>query len=307
MSFKILIFGSGFIGTNLISQLLQYGHRVTVIDRGSKPLDLPEQVIWYSKDFFSIINFSDYLSDVDIVYHLFSSSIPADSIVHHSQESNRDIQLTLKILDSCVANNVSRFVFASSSSVYGIQDSCPISEVAGTWPISPHGIQKLTIERYLWLYKHLHCIDIRIARISHPYGPGQSIEGRQGIVAILIGSLLNKKPFRLSCSLDVIRDFIYIDDLSRGLSLYGLFDSAPSVLNLGSGIGRSIGDVIVSLETLSKSSIVVEHLDARASDIPVSILDISLAQRSIGFKPYYSFMQGLSATYTFALNLHTNF
>lgn len=302
MCYRILILGSGFIGSSLVSKFLKQGHIVSVIDRGHKPLNLPKEVTWHSKDLSSIDDFSEYLIGIDIVYHLFSSSVPADSSSHLLYGLNNDLQLTLKILDSTVSSKVGRFVFASSSSVYGIQQLCPISEHSDCWPISSHGVQKLTIERYLWLYKHLYGLDVRIARISNPYGPGQSSDGRQGIIAILIGSLINSKSFNLSCSLDVIRDFIYIDDLIQGLYLYGISDTAPSVLNLGSGIGTSISSLVDSLESVAQTKVIIKNVGFRSVDIPVSVLDVSLALSSLSFHPAISLTEGLSLTYSSSMN-----
>ena len=102
----------------------------------------------------------------------------------------------------------------------------PIAETAVTDPISSHGIQKLAIEKYLLLHRFHRGLDVRIARLSNPFGPGQRLYGRQGFVALTIGHLLKDEPILLRDGGRPVRDFLYIDDVTEALDRLASQDSA---------------------------------------------------------------------------------
>jgi UDP-glucose 4-epimerase len=172
----------------------------------------------------------------------------------------------------------------------------PISESAETNPISSHGIQKLTIEKYLLLYQFLYDIDIRIIRLSNPYGPGQSLSGRQGFIAIVIGHMIKNELVLLRESGRPIRDFIYIDDVSRALALAGIVENCPSILNIGSGKGYSLKRVVDLLKEITGNHILTVPGELRKADIAESVLDISQAKRALDFEPQFSIYDGLVQT-----------
>jgi UDP-glucose 4-epimerase len=187
-------------------------------------------------------------------------------------------------------------VFASSSSVYGLQTKMPITEAAVTDPISSHGIQKLAIEKYLLLHRFHRGLDVRIARLSNPFGPGQRLYGRQGFIALTIGHLLKHEPILLREDGRPIRDFIYIDDVTEALDRLAQQHDAPSVVNIGSGIGHSLREVLVVMEEAMRRSIAATPGEARRADIPVSILDVTLAAQGIGFRAQTHLRSGLLRT-----------
>ncbi|HEY8096834.1 MAG TPA: NAD-dependent epimerase/dehydratase family protein, partial [Methylobacter sp.] len=236
------------------------------------------------------------LSGVDVAFHLISSTVPGDDTVDSIKELSDNIFSTLAFLDMCRSCHVKRVVFVSSSSVYGLQVETPIPESALTNPISSHGIQKLTIEKYLLLHQFLYGIDVRIVRLSNPYGPGQNLFGRQGFIALAIGHLTKNEPILLRDSGRPIRDFIYIDDVSRALALAGIAEHAPSILNIGSGIGYSIRQVVDLLEDLIGKTVATVSGEMRKVDIPISVLDVSMASDSLGFEPMSSLREGMIKT-----------
>jgi len=202
----------------------------------------------------------------------------------------------LRFIEMCITVGTSRIIFVSSSSVYGIQEHTPIPESAATDPISSHGIHKLTIEKYLLLARLEHNIDIRIVRLANPFGPGQDLHGRQGFVAIAIGKILSGQPVLLRAGGAPVRDFIFIDDVARALALVGRVSSVPPVMNLGTGVGHSLGAVVRALEELLGHTIAFVDGPLRRADIPTSVLDVRLLSGSIGFVPSKPLVEGLDAT-----------
>ncbi len=288
--------GAGFIGKNLTHWLIAQGHRVNVLDRNICPKEFLGKTQWTTGEFANSDNLRKTLDGVEIAFHLVSSSVPGDGAIELVKGLSDNILSAIAFLDMCKVCNVKRVIFVSSSSVYGLQTKIPIAESAATNPISAHGIEKLTIEKYLLLYKFLHGIDVKIVRLSNPYGTGQNLLGRQGFVAIAIGHLLKHEPILLRGSGRPIRDFIYIDDVSDALTLAGTLEYEPSVLNIGSNTGHSLTQVVKLIQDVTGQTIEVVPVESQKIDIPESILNVSLAQGCIFFKPNFSMREGLVKT-----------
>lgn len=293
---RATICGAGFIGRNLIGRLLRQGLMVSVLDHKACPEDLVGKVRWFRGDFTDETTLREALAGAEVAYHLVSSTVPGDDQVGMITELSDNIFATIRFIDSCIAIGVPRIVFVSSSSVYGLQEHTPIPETAATNPISSHGIHKLAIEKYLLLYRFDHDIDVRIVRLSNPFGPGQDLHGRQGFIAIAIGKVMAGEPILLRAAGAPVRDFIFIDDVSRALVLVGTTERVPPVLNLGTGAGHSLAAVVAGLEELLGRPLTTRGGPLRKADIPTSVLDVSLIRSSIGFVPTSSLRQGLEST-----------
>ena len=296
---RIAVIGAGFLGKSLIKNLLERGCEVSVLDRH------PPGDVRYAGARWAVGDFRDQsllraaLDGVSVAYHLVASTVPGDQQVDSARELNEDVVGTMQFIDACVASDVRRIVFSSSSSVYGVQDKLPIRESAPTNPISSHGIHKLTIEKFLLLAKHLHGIDVRILRISNPYGPGQNLVGRQGFIAIAIGKIMSGAALTLRDEGRAIRDFIFIDDLAQALELAGLRDEVPSILNIGSGEGHSLTDVIRLMSDLLGYPVKTVNIESRRVDIPASVLDVALAARVLDLGPAVDLRAGILKTLRF--------
>lgn len=293
---RLAVIGAGFIGKSLIRNLLMKGHEVSVLDRNICPDEFIGKVNWNKGNFHDQSVLITVLQGASIAYHLVSSTVPGDEHVDVAMELQENVVGSLHFIDTCIAAGVKRIVFASSASVYGIQDRVPINENASTNPVSAHGIHKLTLEKFLLLANHLHGIDVRILRIANPYGPGQSTVGRQGFVAIVIGNLLRGTPLTLRDMGRVVRDFIYIEDVAEALALGGLLNDLPSIINVGSGKGYTLREVVDVIEQFIGYPMEIVSAEARKVDIPASILDISLAHSSMDFTPAIGLQEGIART-----------
>lgn len=293
---RVAVLGAGFIGLNLIRRLVDSGAEVAVLDHKATAADFADRVRWIRGEFADRRAIEEALHGAAVAFHLVSSTIPGDGDVEASRELSDNVFATLGFLEVCERLRVPRVVFASSSSVYGLQAVTPIPESAVTDPISAHGIQKLAIEKYLLLHRFHRGLDVRIARLSNPFGPGQRLDGRQGFIALTIGHLLKGEPVLLRDGGRPVRDFIYIDDVSEALARFASQDEAPPVLNIGSGTGHSLQQVVQLVEKATGRPVRSITADPRRADIPVSILDVTLAEQSIGFRAIVQLGEGLLRT-----------
>lgn len=298
MTLRVAILGAGFIGRSFISRVLETGGVVHILDHKACPPELAGKLTWLTGDLGNEEAVRSVVGKVDVVYHLISSTVPGD-VADESRELTQNVLQTLQLLKLCVQERVRRIVFISSASVYGMQTELPISEKALTDPISSHGIHKLTIEKYLQLYKYQHGLDCKIMRLSNPYGPGQSITGRQGFIAIAIGNILAGERIRIRGDGSTVRDYVYIDDVTEMLHLLGTCQTSETVFNVGSGKGHSLNQVISIMESLIGRSLGVEHIGPRFVDIPASILDVSRGKRELGKVPSTLLEEGLARTLAF--------
>lgn len=294
----VVVFGAGFIGKNLIKRLIEINYNIRIIDPAICPVEFQDKVEWYVGRIDNIKLLEVVLRDrVDCVFHLLSGTVPGDGMEDILKSFYTEMNDLVRLVELCVKNKVNRFVFASSSSVYGRQEIFPIPESALTNPISAHGILKLTMEKYIYLLHHIHNFDVVCVRISNPYGPGQDIKGRQGFIAILIGNIKNNTPVLLRNNGQTIRDFIHIDDLTRALVQVSKADKVPCILNLGTGTRNSLQDIVLIVEKLLGREI-DKKVDSynESEDIPVSVLDIASARKNLNFNPLLSMEMGLRET-----------
>lgn len=291
-----MILGGGFIGMPLMRRLNLLGYKVVVFSRNEPSATPPQGVQWIRADFSNYQSVTSALKGVDLVYHLVASTVPRDEGYDVSREFSENVICANNLIKACELNNVRKIVFASSASVYGIQTNMPIDEKAQTNPISMHGIHKLTVEKFLLRARHVSGLDVRIARISNPYGPGQNLFGRQGFISIVIGNILKSLPTRLTNDGSMIRDFVYIDDIVTGLINIGIYKSVPPILNLGGGKAYTLLSVKNAIEDALRIKLSTETVVSTPADIPESLLDINLAALYINYIPKISLEEGLRYT-----------
>ena len=292
---RISILGVGFIGRNLLNSYVGSGHDIRVLDRKSCPDEFCKNVHWTQGSLEESNKVRHAIKGADVVFHLISSTVPGDT-ADENEEIMNNVTQTINLLKLCVEENVQRIVFISSASVYGIKHDFPICETASTDPISSHGIHKLTIEKYLQLYKYKYGLDSKIMRLSNPYGWGQDVFGRQGLISITVGKILTGDPILIMGDGSAIRDFVYIDDVVSACHLLAETNSDEMLFNIGSGIGMSITDVFCELQKLTKAVLNIHHSETRKNDISASILDIRKAKNTLGFEAKMPFKNGLKRT-----------
>lgn len=278
---KITILGAaGFIGTNLALHFLKTNDEITLVDEkdeffSNMPLMENAKRICMKFDPLSV-NFDEIVKDQDFVYHLISTNNPTTSNKNIGKDLTDNILITIKLLESCAKNHVKRIIFISSGgTVYGPDANCPIKEDEETNPINTYGIQKLTIEKLLYLYQYMNGLDYRVVRLSNPYGPYQRPNGKLGVITTFIFRALNNQTISVYGDGSVIRDYIYIEDAIKGIIMIATCETDQKIYNLGSGTGTSVNDVIEIIRKITGRELDVRYIEKRSVDVPVNILDVS--------------------------------
>jgi UDP-glucose 4-epimerase len=288
----------GFIGINLCQALLREGNLVRAFGRQQLSPEELEGCEWISGDFSNTSDVSAAINGCEIVFHLVTATTPATANVDKVADLNSNVTNTLHFLDVCLTSGVRKVVFVSSGgTVYGVPDQVPTSESAATNPISAYGISKLAIEKYLGLYKYLYGLDYIILRVSNPFGPFQLARKNQGVIAAFLERVFEGKSIEMWGDGSVTRDYIYIDDVVKALIVAAKYDGVIRIFNIGSGTGRSLKQIASAIDECVDVPISIVHLPSRAVDVPVNILDISLAANDLGWSPGTSFKDGLNFTF----------
>lgn len=204
------------------------------------------------------------------------------------------------LFDASVQHGVKKIVFISSGgTVYGKEAACPLPENTPTNPISSYGVQKITIEKLLYLYNYMYGLDYRIIRLSNPYGPYQRPNGVLGAVTTFTYKALKGDEVQVYGDGSVVRDFIYIDDAVRGILNIVNGENKHHTFNLGCGYGTSISEVLKTIEFALGIKMNIVHKNGRAVDVPVNYLDISRYEKYFGELNPLSLEEGIIKTADF--------
>lgn len=304
---KILLLGAaGFIGTNLAITLDKNScDEITLVDKKreyfNNILKLNLKNIKIVEDQLDInSNFDELIEGQDMIYHLVSTTIPSTSNQQISQELIANVVFTSKLLDACVRQKIRKVIFISSGgTVYGKEAICPLKEDTPTYPISSYGIQKISIEKLLYLYNYLYGLDYRVIRLANPYGPYQRPNGVLGAVTTFTYKAINQEEIIVYGDGSVIRDFIYIDDAIKAIVNIALNDKDYKTYNVGSGYGTSINQLLKIIQISLNIKLNVKYLDGRKVDVPVNYLDISRYESDFGKLNNTSLENGIKKTANF--------
>jgi UDP-glucose 4-epimerase len=241
--------GAGFIGSNLVDKLIEKNYEVIIIDNLStgKKENINPKAKFYNRDISIMDNFSMF-QDVDVVFHTAALARVQPSIEDPVSYDKVNVGGTLKVLKACVDYNVKRFVFSSSSSVYGDIDEkdLPTSEETPLNPISPYALHKLIGEQYCKLFSEIYNLETACLRYFNVYGNRMSLEGAYKLVIpIFTEQRLNNNPMTINGDGEQRRDFTYVDDVVDAnikCAEYPL-ELNGDIFNIGNGDSRSVNEI----------------------------------------------------------------
>lgn len=302
---NIILFGAaGFIGTNLTLQLMKnLNNEITLVDVNKNYFNniyMEKNIRILESGFNMDTDFISLLKGQNVVYHLVSTTVPVTSNQHIGQEITANVVVTSKMLDACVECGVDKVVFISSGgTVYGKEGICPLNENTTANPITSYGIQKITIEKLLYVYKYIYNLDYRIIRLANPYGPYQRPDGILGAVTTFTYKALMNEEIIVYGDGSVIRDFIYIDDVVNGVLKIENGQNEFCTFNLGCGYGTSINQVLIIIQQVLNKELNIIYKEGRKVDVPINYLDISRYERIYGKLNPISLEEGIYKTASF--------
>ncbi len=304
---KILVTGgAGFIGSHLCEALLRGGHGVAILDNFDDFYS-PARKRQNLAEVFRTGPASFYEADIrdpeavravfererpDVVVHFAARAGVRASIEHPKLYEEVNVAGTLNLLIPASAARIRRFVFISSSSVYGATAPVPFSEEhTDLRPISPYAATKLAAEMLCYTYSHLHGLPVVCLRLFTVYGPRQRPDlAIHKFTALMDGG----QPLPIFGDGSTSRDYTFVDDIVEGILAGVEYECAFEVFNLGNAQPVKLLDMVHLLQEVTGRRTALNFQPIQAGDVPVTWADISKAHRLLGYQPRTPLATGLA-------------
>ncbi len=291
--------GAGFIGSHVVDLLIENGHDVIIIDNLSTG---NENNLNPKAKFHNIDILDQKISDVfqkekpDFVFHLAAQIDVRKSMESPIHDSQINILGSLNILENSVNGSVKKVLFSSTGgAIYGDTSMIPTDEDYPEQPISPYGINKLTIEKYLHYYKSVRGLEYTILRLANVYGPRQNSKGEAGVVAIFIDKLLKNEQPTINGNGKQTRDFVFVEDVANAFVL-AQNTNQPNIFNIGTSKETNINDLLDLIASSLDTTIAKRYASANIGEQMRSCLGTRKAKNYLKWMPEYDLEKGVKKT-----------
>jgi len=312
---SIVTGAAGFIGSRLSRRLLQEGFFVIGIDSYSdyyprwikekniEPL-LKDKNFKFIPGDINSLDLSDILRQGEIIYHLAAQAgVRASWGKSFSIYTRDNIETTQRLLEMAKDVPIKKFIFASSSSVYGYSPELPMSETSLLFPYSPYGVTKLAAENLCFLYHKNYSVPTVSLRFFTVYGPGQRPD-----MAFhkFLKCVLEDRPLPVFGDGKQTRDFTYVDDIIEA-NLSCIDRAKPGeTYNIGGGNRKKLEDIFPILEDICKKKITIQWEKKQKGDVPHTLASIQKAQQDLGYNPDTDIREGLSNEWGWIKKLYSH-
>lgn len=300
--------GAGFIGSQVVRDLLAEGERVVVLDNFST--GTRANLAGLDSERLCIIetNISDGLwpgmSQVDpawgkpkAIIHLAAQVAVVASVANPLDDVRLNYATTLHVLEYARFSGAPRIVFASSAATYGNVDTVPLTEDMARWPVSPYGINKFGSEMCLRYYAEVHGVPTCSLRFFNVYGPRQDpANPYSGVISIFMQRALDGQDITVFGDGEQTRDFVYVGDVSNAIRRSVAKDFKGEVFNVGTAQETSVNQLAETVIRACESSSTIEHAPPRKGEIHRSNANIDAGRVGLGFEPTVSLEEGLRET-----------
>ncbi|MBN6885255.1 UDP-glucose 4-epimerase [Cytobacillus horneckiae] len=303
MKEKVLITGGcGFIGAHITNKLTANDYQVTIIDNltSGKLSNIHHDLV----TFYDISILDNKLREIilleqpDYIIHLAAQVSVSHSINDVFLDENINIKGSLNVLEAAVQSKVKKIIYASSAAVYGKPKYLPIDTLHSINPVSPYGVSKYSVEKYIEMYGKLYGLDYTILRFANVFGPLQDADGEGGVISIFIDQLMQGNTPIIFGTGEQTRDFIYVEDVAEA-NIKALYTGSSEVLNISTGAEVSLNNLYKMMSNVTRSELRPIYEDARAGDIERSSLCNERTKRVLSWQPIYGLEDGLRETYRF--------
>lgn len=302
MQRRVLVTGGcGFIGANLVPMLMGHADKIKVLDNFSKGnvknlKGLDVEII--EGDVRDPLIVKGVVLGMDTVIHLAAFGSVVESVKEPFENFDVNVRGTLTLLQACVKAGVSKFLFASTGGALIGDATPPVNESSLPKPISPYGASKLCGEAYCHAFAHSYDIQTICTRFANVYGPFSM--HKKGAATVFMKALLSDSPFVIYGDGSASRDFLYIDDLCRGIvsALEADIDERSAVFHLASGVETTIADLA---KLICKVGGKLEHPirfeKPRRGEVARNFASFEKALDILGFQPRVTLEDGITKTW----------
>ncbi len=286
--------GAGFIGSHLVDALVAKGHEVVVLDNFStgrpENLEHVKNSIQIVKcDIGTLGDWNKNFKGVDWVFHLAALADIVPSIQHPEAYFRANVDGTFNVLQACIKAETKRFLYAASSSCYGIPDNYPTTELAEIRPQYPYALTKRIGEELVMHWAQVYKMPALSLRFFNVFGPRSRTSGTYGAVfGVFLAQKLAGQPFTVVGDGNQTRDFTFVTDIVAGLIAAAESDKQGEIYNVGSGYTTSVNKLV---ELLEGHKI---HIPKRPGEPDCTFADINKIKNEIGWTPKISVEEGVN-------------
>ncbi|MDM7924620.1 MAG: NAD-dependent epimerase/dehydratase family protein [bacterium] len=303
---KLLVTGgAGFIGSHIADALIEKGHEVTIVDNllMGRMENVPKAARFFLMDIRAAeIEKVFDLGRFDAVFHLAAQMDVRKSVEDPIFDAGVNVLGSLNLIRSAVRTGVKKVVFASTGgAVYGEQEVFPCDETHPTRPVSPYGITKLCVEKYLYYYALEFGLKYTVLRFANVYGPRQNPHGEAGVVAIFTSRLLSGGQPVINGDGRQTRDYVYVGDVVQA-NLKALTHPENDAFNVGTGIETDVNRIFDLLNRYTGGKASEQHGPAKPGEQMRSVISHRKIKDVLGWEPRVGLEEGLKRTVDYFRN-----
>jgi UDP-glucose 4-epimerase len=295
--------GAGFIGSALVNRLVELGHSVRVVDNFSTGFrhnldNCLDRIELVEGDLAELAVCKASVQGVQYVLHHAAIPSVQRSVEDPISSHRANVTATLNMLVAARDAQVKRFVFASSSSVYGDSETLPKVETMPVNPLSPYAVAKLAGEKYSVVFHRIYGLPAVALRYFNVFGPRQDPHSPySAVISRFIDAALRRNRPIVYGDGEQSRDFTYVDNVVEANLLACLAEGVDGmVFNVGTGGRHTLNDLLSSISAIVGHQVEPEYAHARVGDVRHSQAGIEKARRFLGFEPRANFQEGLERT-----------
>ena len=303
--------GAGFIGSNIVDELVRRGHQVTVLDdlsagKESNLADVRGKIDLRIGSITDLATVQSACHGAEYVIHLAARTSVPRSVQNPIETNHVNIDGTLNVLVAARDAKVRRFVYAASSSAYGETPTLPKTEAMQPNPISPYGITKYVGELYAQVFGRVYGLENVCVRYFNVFGPRQDPTSQySGVLSRFMLAVIEGQPPVVYGDGEQSRDFTFIENIvDETLRACEAKGASGMVFNGGTGARITLNQVLKLLEKVTGKKIQAKYDPPRAGDIRDSQADVSLARKVLGYEPRVQFEEGLQRTWEWFKGAH---
>jgi nucleoside-diphosphate-sugar epimerase len=299
--------GSGFIGSNIVDELLHRNQEVAVLDnlstgRKENLAGVLDRIAFHEADIRDLDEIRPYFQNTDYVIHLAALPSVPRSVADPITSNAVNIDGTLNVLVAARDAKVKRVVFAASSSAYGDNPVLPRVETHMPRPLSPYALTKLAGEYYCVMFTRLYGLEAVALRYFNIFGPRQNPDSPYtGVLSIFIAAYLRDQVPTIFGDGEQSRDFTFVSNaVDATLRACAAEGAAGKVINVGTGDRFTLNQTIALLNKIFSKKVAPNHGPVRQGDVRESHADITLARQFLGYEPLVRYEDGLRKTVDWA-------
>jgi UDP-glucose 4-epimerase len=289
--------GAGFIGSHVVDALLARGDEVHVVDtlETGRRENVPAAATLHERD---IREPAGGLYDEiapEAVFHLAAQADVGTSVERPDFDATVNVVGTIRVLEEARRHGARVVLASTGGAIYGECDG-PASEDAPRRPLSPYGTAKLAAEEYLATWNRLYGSSHVALRFANVYGPRQLAKLEGGVVAIFMDRLRAGEGVTIFGDGEQTRDFVYVGDVVEAVLAAG--GQEAGTFNVGTGVETSVNGLFEACRAVAGVAAEAAHAPARPGDVRRSVIDVSLAAETLGWRPATALAEGLRLTWS---------